>query len=104
MRNTYAMNPAIMAMNMPVNMYCSAITLWSVDHRYLMNQLDSACPWGACGWASTCAISAMVVFPSVRDAGRGRGGGFGGRGGGGRHGVLFDPGGVLFRALDHDAG
>jgi hypothetical protein len=33
-RNTYAMKPPMMAMNMPVNRYCIAIILWSVDHRY----------------------------------------------------------------------
>src|ERR1044072_6512397 len=107
MRNTYAMNPPTIARNMPVNMYCMAITLWSVDQQYLMNQFVEAAPWAptprrpsSCGAACACSV---IVSPSVLGARGQRGGGVGGCGAGlGERGVLLHPGGMLRRRLDHD--
>src|ERR1051325_7385142 len=107
MRNTYAMNPPTIARNMPVNMYCMAITLWSVDQQYLMNQFVEAAPWAPTPWrpsscGAACACS-VIGSPSVLGARGQRGGGVGGCGAGlGERGVLLHPGGMLRRRLDHD--
>src|ERR1043165_828688 len=109
MRNTYAMNPPMSAMNMPVNVYCMAITLWSVDQRYLTNQFDDAAPWALSpcvlsAWTAACACS-VIGSPSVLGARGHRGGGVGGwRAGLGERGVLLHPGGKLRRRFDHDPG
>src|SRR5690606_8049448 len=84
-----------MAIAMPVNMYCMAIILWSVDHRYFWKKPGSwcACPC-SCGWAT--GIDSAMGCPAspalaVRDRGHGQ------------RRVLRHPGGVLLGRLDEDA-
>ncbi len=40
-RKTYAKKPPIRAITMPVNMYCIAIILWSVEKMYFSQKLIS---------------------------------------------------------------
>src|SRR5215471_763750 len=88
-RNAYAMNPPMSASAMPVNMYCMAIILWSVEKTYLLQKPGSGwAPWPASCATGACAIGLLLQPRRGRREGHGR--------------VLCHPGGVLLGRLDHD--
>src|SRR5262245_22671877 len=85
------MNPPIRASAMPVNMYCMAIILWSVEKTYFDQKLGSS--WWP-PWAASCATGAWAIGLLLPPRRRRREG----------HGrVLRHPGAVLLGRLDDDA-